>query len=73
MTLSFTIELDSIRLRPFAAEDDEALYALTRQTEITDMLPDWRMTEAQLADFLQFVIGSYAKFDPQDVRILLAV
>ncbi|MEK0313360.1 GNAT family N-acetyltransferase [Cohnella sp. 56] len=73
MTLSFTMEMDSVRLRPFAAEDDEALYALTRQTEITDLLPDWRMTEAQLADFLQFVIGSYAKFDPQDVRILLAV
>ncbi|SFB56435.1 Protein N-acetyltransferase, RimJ/RimL family [Cohnella sp. OV330] len=73
MTLSFTIETDSIRLRAFAPQDLDALRALTMQTEITDLLPDWAMTEAQLADFLSFVIGSYGRFDPADVRILLAI
>ncbi|WP_217593728.1 GNAT family N-acetyltransferase [Cohnella sp. GbtcB17] len=73
MTLSFTIETDSIRLRAFAPQDVDALRALTMQAEITDFLPDWAMTEAQLTDFLSFVIGSYDRFDPADVRILLAV
>lgn len=40
---------------------------------MTDLLPDWRMTEEQLTDFLSFIIASYEKFDPEDVRILLAV
>lgn len=73
MTLSFTIDTDSIRLRAFAPQDLDALRALTMQTEITDFLPDWAMTEAQLTDFLSFVIGSYGRFDPADVRILLAI
>lgn len=73
MRLSFTLDADSVRLREFTLSDYDELYALTRQTEITDILPDWNMTEAQLKDFLKFVIGSYDKFDPADVRILLAV
>ncbi|MFC3799057.1 GNAT family N-acetyltransferase [Cohnella sp. GCM10012308] len=73
MTRSFTIDTDSIRLRAFAPQDLDAMRALTMQTEITDLLPDWAMTEAQLTDFLSFIIGSYARFDPEDVRILLAI
>ncbi|MFD2331054.1 GNAT family N-acetyltransferase [Cohnella sp. GCM10020058] len=73
MMHSFTIDTDSIRLRAFAPQDIDALRALTMQTEITDLLPDWAMTEAQLTDFLSFVIGSYGRFDPDDVRILLAI
>lgn len=62
-----------LSLRPFTLQDQEDLAALTRQPEITDLLPDWKMTEEQLSDFLQFVVSSYEQFDPQDVRIMLAV
>lgn len=74
MSQQFIIDAsDSIRLRNFTREDYSALYALTRQTEITDLLPDWNMTEEQLDSFLGFVISSYDRFDPEDVRVLLAV
>ncbi|QJD85559.1 GNAT family N-acetyltransferase [Cohnella herbarum] len=73
MSHSFTIELEFVRLRTFTELDYEELYDLTRQTEITDLLPDWNMTEEQLEGFLGFVIGSYDTFDPSDVRILLAM
>jgi len=73
MRQSLTLDADSVRLREFTLSDYDELHALTRQTAITDILPDWNMTEEQLKDFLQFVIGSYDKFDPADVRILLAV
>ncbi|WP_164779433.1 GNAT family N-acetyltransferase [Paenibacillus kobensis] len=74
MSRQFTIEAsESIRLRNFTREDYQALYELTRQTEITDLLPDWNMTEEQLDSFLNFVTGSYDSFDPADVRVLLAV
>jgi len=68
-----TIESESITLRPFTRNDFQALYALTRQREITDILPDWNMTEEQLTGFLGFVIASYDNFSPEDVRILLAM
>ncbi|MBR2565268.1 MAG: GNAT family N-acetyltransferase [Paenibacillus sp.] len=73
MNHEFTLYSSSILLRPFTLQDQAALAALTHQPEITDLLPDWKMTGEQLNDFLQFVIGSYAGFDPQDVRIMLAV
>ncbi|GFN33525.1 GNAT family N-acetyltransferase [Paenibacillus xylaniclasticus] len=73
MSHHFNIEVESIRLRNFTKEDYEALYELTRQTEITDLLPDWNMTKEQLDSFLSFVIGSYDQFDPADVRVLLAL
>ncbi|MCZ8516252.1 GNAT family N-acetyltransferase [Paenibacillus filicis] len=65
-------ETNSLALREFTLEDDEALYLLTRQKEITDILPDWNMTKEQLTDFLRFVTGSYTKIHAGDVRILLA-
>ncbi|MEK3918186.1 GNAT family N-acetyltransferase [Paenibacillus sp. FSL K6-2393] len=67
------IHSNSITLRPFTLEDQAVVYALTQQPEITDILPDWKMTEEQLREFLQFVVGSYEQFNPEDVRILLAV
>jgi RimJ/RimL family protein N-acetyltransferase len=73
MSHSFTIELEFVRLRTFAEQDLQELYNLTRQAEITDLLPDWNMTEEQLEGFLGFVIASYDTFDPSDVRILLAM
>ncbi|WP_426333745.1 GNAT family N-acetyltransferase [Paenibacillus silvae] len=73
MNNGFTINAGTVTLRPFILEDKPALAALTRQPEITDLLPDWKMTEQQLSEFLQFVVGSYERFDPQDVRIMLAV
>lgn len=73
MSNQFTIDVASIRLRRFSQHDYDGLYELTRQTEITDLLPDWRMTEEQLKEFLSFIITSYEKFDPEDVRVLLAV
>ncbi|UHA74665.1 GNAT family N-acetyltransferase [Paenibacillus sp. 481] len=72
-THTFTIDTDSIRLRTFSTADYEELHQLTRQSEITDILPDWNMTEEQLEQFLSFVVGSYEKFDPHNVQILLAV
>lgn len=63
----------SLVLREFTFEDYEELYGLTRQREITDILPDWDMTREQLMGFLRFVIGSYAKFNAKDVRVLLAI
>lgn len=73
MKNSMVIETASLQLRPFAREDSKALYELTRQSEITDILPDWKMSSEQLDDFLDFVISSYDSFNPDDVRILLAV
>ncbi|GGH70635.1 hypothetical protein GCM10008014_55270 [Paenibacillus silvae] len=73
MNNGFTINAGTVTLRPFTLEDKPALAALTRQPEITDLLPDWKMTEQQLSEFLQFVVGSYERFGPQDVRIMLAV
>jgi len=67
------IHSNSVTLRPFKLEDQAAVYALTQQPEITDVLPDWKMTEEQLREFLQFVVGSYEQFNPEDIRILLAV
>lgn len=73
MNHGFTIVANSVMLRPFTLQDRAVLTTLTHQPEITDLLPDWKMTEEQLSEFLQFVVGSYEQFDPQDVRIMLAV
>ncbi|NEU60986.1 GNAT family N-acetyltransferase [Paenibacillus sp. ALJ109b] len=73
MKSQLIIQSSSITLRPLTLEDQDALYALIRQPEITDILPEWRMTEEQLHGFLQFVVGSYEQFDPKDVRVMLAV
>jgi len=67
------IHSSSITLRPFTLEDQAAVHALIQQPEITDILPDWKMTEDQLGEFLQFVVSSYEQFNPEDVCILLAV
>ncbi|MCS7463322.1 GNAT family N-acetyltransferase [Paenibacillus doosanensis] len=64
---------ESLKLRMFTEDDYDKLFALTRQTEITDLLPDWKMTEEQLQRFLKFVIRSYNTFQASDVRILLAM
>lgn len=69
MRNSMVIETASLRLRPFTREDSNSLYKLTCQREI----PDWKMSPEQLDDFLDFVISSYDSFNPDDVRILLAV
>jgi [ribosomal protein S5]-alanine N-acetyltransferase len=66
-------ETASLIVRRFTHQDYEELQLLTAQKEITDLLPDWAMTEEQLRDFLSFVIGSYETFDPEDVRVLLAL
>lgn len=73
MEQSIRFETASLTIREFTFDDYDALYALTRQSEITDILPDWDMSEEQLQQFLQFVISSYPKFGPEDVRILLAI
>ncbi|WP_256757505.1 GNAT family N-acetyltransferase [Cohnella sp. WQ 127256] len=73
MSRSHRFDTNELTLRPFTKEDASALFELTRQTEITDILPDWNMTEQQLDDFLDFVISSYETFNPGDVRILLAM
>lgn len=67
------IQSNRISLRPFTMEDQAELMCLIAQPEITDVLPEWKMTAEQLEGFLQFVIGSYEQFDPEDVRVLLAV
>ncbi|MCM3134295.1 GNAT family N-acetyltransferase [Paenibacillus polysaccharolyticus] len=73
MNHGFSIVANSVMLRPFNLQDQATLAALTQQPEITDLLPDWQMTEEQLSEFLQFVVGNYEQFDPQDVRVMLAV
>lgn len=73
MTHTMTIETASLRLRKFTLEDMEDLYALTKQKEITDILPDWKVTWEQLNEFLRFVISSYDNYNADDVRILLAI
>ncbi|BBH24505.1 hypothetical protein Back11_58500 [Paenibacillus baekrokdamisoli] len=66
-------ETESLILREFTLEDAGELYKLTRQKQITDILPDWNMTVKQTKDFLEFVVSSYASFDPDDIRIMLAI
>lgn len=64
---------ESLRLREFTRTDIPALYSLTRQTEITDILPDWNMSEEEIRGFLDFVISSYDTYNPDNVRVLLAI
>lgn len=67
------LHTQSLLIREFTLDDVHPLYSLTRQPEITDILPEWKMSIEQIQDFLNFVIGNYAGFDPADVRILLAI
>lgn len=71
--MSIRFETPSLVVREFVMEDFDALYELIQQTEITDILPDWNMSEEQLHGFMRFVISSYEKLSPMDVRFLLAV
>lgn len=73
MKSQLIIQSQNITLRPFSLEDQAVLRMFTQQPEITDILPDWKMNEEQLRDFLHFVVGSYDQFNPADVRIMLAV
>lgn len=41
---------ESLRLREFTRADIPDLYSLTRQTEITEILPDWNMSEEGIYD-----------------------
>jgi RimJ/RimL family protein N-acetyltransferase len=61
-------------LRRFKLSDFDALFALTRQTEITDILPDWAMTQEQIRSLLDYWVGQgYPDFDPQSAAMLYAV
>lgn len=73
MRQQFGFETESLILHEFTREDANALYNLTRQKKITDILPDWDMSEEQIEGFLEFVISSYGCYNPDDVRILLAI
>jgi ribosomal-protein-alanine N-acetyltransferase len=66
-------ETVSLIVRKFTYEDFNELNLLINQKEITNILPDWAMTEEELRGFLDFVIGSYETFNADDVRILLAI
>lgn len=66
-------ETEFLIIREFTINDYDALYNLTRQREITDLLPDWNMTKEQLSQFLRFVVSSYETFHPENVRVLLAI
>lgn len=66
-------ETASLIVRRFTYEDFSELNLLINQKEITNILPDWAMTEEQLRSFLEFVIGSYKRFNKDDVRIILAI
>lgn len=73
MSLFLGFTTNALTIRPFTKNDAIALYTLTKQPEITDSLPDWKMTERQIDGFLDSVITSYDAFDPEDVRIMLAI
>lgn len=73
MMKKIEIVTEALRIRQFTPGDRDGLYELTCQSEITDYLPDWKMTLQQLNEFLEYVISSYASFNPEDVRYLLAV
>ncbi|WP_028456431.1 GNAT family N-acetyltransferase [Chitinilyticum litopenaei] len=62
-----------LTLRCFTPADFDALFALTRQPEITDILPDWAMSAAQLQDYLHWWQDNYPQFDPQKPAWLYAV
>jgi len=71
--VTIRFETTSLVVREFVMQDFDALYELTRQSEITDILPDWNMSEEQLHDFMRFVTASYEKLSANDVRFLLAI
>lgn len=73
MIIGSGIVTEALRVRPFAWEDRDALYQLSCQPEITDVLPEWRMNPEQLDGFLRYVLSSYERADPDDVRYLLAI
>lgn len=51
-------------LRRFSHADFDSLYALTQQPEISDILPDWKMTPKQLQAYLGYwTTEGYAQFD----------
>ncbi|MCP4753015.1 MAG: GNAT family N-acetyltransferase [Proteobacteria bacterium] len=68
------IETHRLILREFRAGDLDALYALTCQREITDILPDWKMSREHIRNrWLPWIITQYDHFDPNNVRFILAM
>lgn len=64
---------ERLNLRCFTPDDFAALYALTRQAQITDILPDWAMTAEQLHGYLAWWQGNYSAFNPQQPLWLYAI
>ena len=60
-------------LRSFSALDFAALRALTRQPEITDILPDWAMSDKELVAYLAAWESLYLRFNPQNPEWLFAM
>lgn len=48
----FTIDCGDIFLREFRIEDANDIYNLSMQTEISDLLPDWKSTREQRLEWL---------------------
>ncbi|WP_028451649.1 GNAT family N-acetyltransferase [Chitinilyticum aquatile] len=73
LTMLANLTTARLTLRRFTSDDFDALFALTRQPEITDILPDWAMSTEQLQGYLHWWQENYPKFDPQKPEWLYAV
>ncbi|QZA77942.1 GNAT family N-acetyltransferase [Deefgea tanakiae] len=61
-------------LRQFTDADFDSLFALTREAEISNILPDWKMTQEQMQSYLRcWVTQGYPHFDPAKPEMLYAI
>ncbi|SMC23072.1 Uncharacterized low-complexity proteins [Andreprevotia lacus DSM 23236] len=71
--MSLCITTARLHVRAFTPADLDAFHALTRQSEITDVLDDWAMTREQCGQMLAWHAARYAAFDGNAPVILLAI
>ncbi|GLS04083.1 hypothetical protein GCM10007860_12290 [Chitiniphilus shinanonensis] len=70
-----TLRISTARLcvRSFSLDDLDALHALTRQSAITDLLPDWAMSRGQCSEWLGWHVSRLDHFDAAAPVLPLAI
>ena len=71
--LSICMETDRLKLRPFAAGDEQAIYALGLEVNKVLWLPDWAMNEEQARGFIQWATQCCQEPDPARKPMIWAV
>ncbi|MGL6041352.1 MAG: GNAT family N-acetyltransferase, partial [Deefgea sp.] len=68
------LKTERLVLRRFTLADFDALFEITRQPEIIDILPDWGMTAEQLQAYLSYWVNQgYPNFESSKPEMLYAI